>query len=87
MTVAAFQELLADRLGVPAVCQELLAGFPPKLVQVCSNAKYATQVDSYLYCKSTGLPHDITMSCAQLLVSKGMHTVAMHYCGTPITLQ
>ena len=34
MTVAAFQELLASRLSVPAVYQELLAGFPPKLVQV-----------------------------------------------------
>ena len=36
MTVAAFQELLAGRLGVPATSQELLAGFPTKPVQVCS---------------------------------------------------
>ena len=33
MTVAAFQELLASRLGVPIAHQELLAGFPPKPVQ------------------------------------------------------
>ncbi|DBB01393.1 TPA: hypothetical protein ACH3X1_000060 [Trebouxia sp. C0004] len=33
MTVAAFQELLASRLGVPLAYQELLAGFPPKSVQ------------------------------------------------------
>ncbi len=33
MTVAAFQELLASRLGVPIAYQELLAGFPPKSVQ------------------------------------------------------
>lgn len=39
MTVTAFQALLADRLGVPPACQELLAGFPPKLVEVCSSAE------------------------------------------------
>ncbi len=33
MTVAAFQELLASRLGVPIAYQELLASFPPKPVQ------------------------------------------------------
>lgn len=34
MTIAAFQELLADRLGVPTDFQEILAGFPPTLVQM-----------------------------------------------------
>ncbi len=33
MSVAAFQELLASRLGVPIASQELLSGFPPKSVQ------------------------------------------------------
>lgn len=36
MKIADFQELLANRLGVPVNVQELLAGFPPKPVQVCS---------------------------------------------------
>ena len=40
-TVAAFQALLADRLGVPIACQELLAGFPPKLIQVCTRKEYS----------------------------------------------
>ena len=34
MTVAAFQELLVNRLSIPTECQELLAGFPPKPLQV-----------------------------------------------------
>ncbi|KAL0050495.1 hypothetical protein WJX82_000792 [Trebouxia sp. C0006] len=38
MTVAAFQELLASRLGVPIAYQELLAGFPPKSVQMPAEA-------------------------------------------------
>ncbi|DBB01392.1 hypothetical protein WJX77_010639 [Trebouxia sp. C0004] len=38
MTVAAFQELLASRLGVPLAYQELLAGFPPKSVQMPAEA-------------------------------------------------
>lgn len=38
MTVAAFQELLASRLGVPIAHQELLAGFPPKPVQMPAEA-------------------------------------------------
>lgn len=29
-----FQALLAERTGVPAAAQELLAGFPPRPVQV-----------------------------------------------------
>ncbi len=29
LSVAALQDLLADRTGVPAAEQELLAGFPP----------------------------------------------------------
>lgn len=34
MTVAAFQQEVANRLSVPPPNQELLAGFPPKLLQV-----------------------------------------------------
>lgn len=34
MTVGKFQQELADRLGVPPHNQEVLAGFPPKLLQV-----------------------------------------------------
>ena len=42
MKISDFQELLANRLGVPVNVQELLAGFPPKPVQVCSAAHLMT---------------------------------------------
>ncbi|KAL3147363.1 hypothetical protein ABBQ32_002844 [Trebouxia sp. C0010 RCD-2024] len=57
MTVAAFQELLADRLGVPAECQELLAGFPPRLVQQQSEDEQLAQaIAASLGQESTSLP-------------------------------
>lgn len=52
MTIAAFQELLADRLGVPTDFQEILAGFPPTLVQVWIKHACPKQPD----CKSGRIP-------------------------------
>ena len=53
MTAAAFQQELAHRLGVPPLNQELLAGFPPKLLQVTEAAPLLDQGLLVLHCDTT----------------------------------
>ena len=38
LTISEFQALLAEKTGVPAQEQELLAGFPPSIVQLPADA-------------------------------------------------
>ena len=38
LTISEFQALLAEKTGVPANQQELLAGFPPSIVQLPADA-------------------------------------------------
>ncbi|KAK9802938.1 hypothetical protein WJX72_000560 [[Myrmecia] bisecta] len=85
LSVRAFQQMLAEKTGVPAAAQEILAGFPPKPLQLPADSAGATLADLPLQNGDTVVVRQAAGSSAAP-AQQAQHSSAAAYAGQAQTM-